>query len=118
VADPYRLAGVQDEAGVVQVLSLDYAAGHFLTMDGVTPKTSNDLASHAAYLVNLSATITVYVRGDGSAAASADAHCWPLFPQQAWAFPAWHDGRTLSVMGASGAVVQVVPVKSSLRQNG
>lgn len=115
MADPYRVAGVQDEAGVVQVLALDYAGGHFLTMDGVTPKTSNDLASHAGYLVNLSTTITVYVRGDGSAAASADAHCWPLFPQQAWAFPAWHDGRTLSVMGASGAVVQVFPVKSVQR---
>jgi hypothetical protein len=115
VADSYRIAGVQDEAGVAQVLALDYAGGHFLTMDGVTPKTSNDLASHAGYLINLSTTVTVYVRGDGSAAASADAHCWPLFPQQSWALPAWHDGRTLSVMGASGAVVQVFPVKSVQR---
>lgn len=118
MADPYRLVGVQDEAGVVQVLALDYGAGHFLAMDGVTPKTSNDLAAHAGYVINLSTTDTVYVRGDGSAAASADAHSWPLFPQQAWVFPATHDNRTLSVMGPNGVNVQVFPVKSAQRQGG
>lgn len=105
------VAGVRAENGDLVVADIDYAGGHFLTTNGTAAQTSNDLNSHAAWVINLGSS-TVWVRGDGQAAVTNDPHGFPLQGGQCWSLPAYHDARTLSVFGPNGVVVQILPIRA------
>jgi hypothetical protein len=108
-------ASTEDRA--LPVVPLDYENGVRRVMSGaaitVGPFPNNGDGFAVVKVQNTSPTEIIWLRGDGLATTGDDDFSIAIFPLSEEPVYVYHTGRTISVLGPSGAVVKAIPYLSA-----